>query len=241
MRALAPPPAPTDRSRLGDLPGPVRRYADKAMHGRHTAVATARLRHRGSFRPRLDGAWLPIRGVQYFVTDPPSFVWWGRVRIGPGLWIDARDRCVAGVGGMCVSAESTVTLADVSGPMVDQSALLRLLGELAWLPTALMDDRYVGWTAVDVTQARAALRVGGRFVAGTFEFGPDDLPLAFRAERNRDLGGGRSVLTPFSAALGDYRDVGGLLVPHDVTAIWHIDGRSCPYARFLVESLEYDT
>jgi len=228
------------RRRFEELPGLVRDYATRAVGGRELAVQRVRLRHGGTFRPSLDGAWLPIRGEQYFVADPPGFVWWGRARIAPGLWIDARDRCVGGRGSMLVSAESSFTLADSAGPELDQGALLRLLGEMAWFPTALLDDRYVAWTAVDERRARATLRVDEREVTGVFEFGEDGLPAAFFADRYRDLGGGKSALTPFSGELTDYREVEGLLVPHQVTGHWHVGGQRIPYARFQVERLEYE-
>ena len=229
-----------DPARIRDLPAPARRYLAQAVAGRQQAVRTVRLSHGGRFRPKIEGGWLPIRGRQSFAADPPGFVWWGRVRMAPGLWIDACDRSVKGSGSMLVSAESSVTLGRASGPAIDQGALLRLLGEMVWFPTALLDGRYVSWAAVDDRRARATLRVGGLEVAGVFEFGEDGLPVSFSADRYRDLGGGQSVLTPWSGGLADFRRVDGMLVPHELTAYWHVDGRSIPYAHFLVEQLEYD-
>jgi hypothetical protein len=81
-----------DRHALAGLPDPVRRYLTKAVISRQRAVRTVRLRHGGTFRPSLDGSWSPIRGEH---TSPPillGFIWWGRVRLFPGLWVDARDR-----------------------------------------------------------------------------------------------------------------------------------------------------
>jgi uncharacterized protein DUF6544 len=92
-----------DRRQLIGLPDPVRRYLARAVGARQHAIRTVRLRHRGTFRPSLDGSWMPIRGQQHFTADPPGFVWWGRVRMFPGLWIDARDRSVNGAGNMLVT------------------------------------------------------------------------------------------------------------------------------------------
>jgi hypothetical protein len=230
----------TELRPMQDLPPPVQRYLAKALRGRSRAVRTVRLRHGGTFRPRLDGGWLSIRGAEYFSAEPPGFVWWGRVRLAPGLWIEARDRSIQGAGSMLVSAESTFTIANTEGPAMDQGALLRLLGEMPWFPTALLDDRHVSWTGVDASRARATLRVGGREVTGEFEFGGDGLPVAFRADRHRDVGGGRSVLTQWSGDYGDYRDMDGLLVPFQAGASWQVDGQPVPYARFLVDRLDVD-
>jgi hypothetical protein len=222
------------------LPEPVRRYLAQAI-GRHGAtVATVRLRHGGTFRNGLEGAWQPIRGEQYFAADPPGFVWWGRIRPLPGLWIDARDRCLEGRGSMRVALESSLTLFERTGPEIDQGGLLRLLGEMAWFPTAFLDERYVTWTAIDAAHARAALRVGGREVAGVFAFGPDGLLATFSAERYLDTGRGAAVLRPWSGELGDYREVAGMRVPHRMAACWHVGEQRVPYARFEVERIEYD-
>jgi hypothetical protein len=235
-----PPAVPLDRDALRALPAPVRRYLTAAIRGRDTAVRTLRLRHGGTFRTKLDGPWLPIRGEQYFATDPPAFIWWGRVRMAPGLWVDARDRSVGGAGRMLVKVESTFTIADARGSELDQGALLRTLAEMSWLPTAFLDRRYVSWTPVDATHARAILHVAGREVSGVFAFGEDGLPRTFEAERYRDVGNGRSALTPFVGESSDYREVEGLIVPHRMVASWVVDSQPAPYVRFEVDAVEYD-
>lgn len=216
MRELADAvePAPSTHER-SDLPPPVARYINKAIN-RSEPIRTVSLRHGGRFRPSLDGSWLPIRGTQFFRTTPPAFVWWGRVRIAPGLWVDARDRSVDGAGNMLVRVESTVTIANSRGPELDQGALLRLLGEMPWMPTAFLDRRYVRWSAIDDHHASATLSVSGRGVTGVLKFGADDLPMTFTAQRYRDVGGGRSVMTPFIGRSSDYRPVSGVLVPFRV-------------------------
>ena len=236
-----PEPRPIERQALGRLPRPVRTYLEKALGSRTQYIRTVRLQHGGTFRPALDGGWLAIRGRQYFSLDPPGFVWWGRARLVPGLWIDARDRSFGGVGNMLVSIESSYTLADARGAELDQGALLRLLGEMAWFPTVFLDERYVTWSAVDDERARAALRLNGREVTGLFAFGADGLPSRFSAERYLDLGNGKSVLTPFTGRLSDYRTVDGLLVPHMMVAAWIVGGREIEYVRFSVERIEFDS
>ena len=75
---------------------------------------------------------------------------------------------------------------------------------------------------------------------GGFEFGDEGLPARFTAERFRDLGGGKSVLTPFLGEFRDYRRVDGMLVPHEMVGSWVIDGNPEPYARFRVAQMEID-
>jgi hypothetical protein len=234
----ADPPRMT-ASLVSTLPPPVQRYIARAIGEPSRAIRQARLRHGGVFRPSLNGSWLPIRGEQYFNASPPGFIWWGRVRVAPGLWIDARDRSAEGIGNMLVRMESTVTIGDSRGPELDQGALLRLLGEMAWVPTAFLDNRYVTWSPVDDRRAKASLHVNGRTVSAEFAFGPDDLPLSFSADRYRDTGGGTSVLTPFVGRTADFRKVDGVLVPYRVVAAWTVEGETIEYATFDVEEIAF--
>jgi hypothetical protein len=224
---------------LEGLPPPVRRYLEACGAAGRAPVRSVRLRHGGTFRTGLGQPWSPIQGEQYFSADPPGFVWWGRIRMAPGLRVEARDRAFLGEGSMLVMLAGTVTLADARGPDLDQGAQLRLLAEMAWYPTAYLDRRYVTWEPVDAERARATLRVGGREVSATFRFGPDGLPAGVAAERYRDVGG-KGVLTPWGGEFGDWREVDGLRVPFRSEVSWVIDGAPFPYARWEFEEVQYD-
>lgn len=106
LQQVSAPTRPLDDARLKSLPPVVQRYLSQAIARDRAAVRTVHLEHSGSFRPKLDAGWLPIRGVQYFRADPPAFLWWGRVRAAPGVWIDARDRFEDGRGNMLPTGRS---------------------------------------------------------------------------------------------------------------------------------------
>jgi hypothetical protein len=230
---------PGPRRSAEGLPRPVRRYLEVSGAAAREPVRSVRLRHGGTFRPGLDQPWFPILGEQYFSADPPGFVWRGRIRLAPGVWIEARDRSLAGEGHMLIVASGIWTLGDVRGPELDQGALLRLLAEMVWFPTAFLDARHVSWAAIDDASARATLRVGGREATATFHFGADGLPSRLSADRYRDVDG-RGVLTPWSGEYADYREVGGLRVPFRSEVSWRVDGEARPYARWVLERIELD-
>lgn len=240
MWAHATEALPIDRTRLSALPAPARVYLEKALGHRATAIRTVRFRHGGTFRTSLEGAWQPIRGEQYESSDPPGFIWWGRLRSAPAVWVDARDRSVAGAGRMFVSLESTFTLFDRSGTEIDQGALLRLLSDMVLFPSAFLDGRYVTWDGIDDTHARATLRVGTQAVEGVFEFGANGLPLSFSADRYYDTGKGRAELQPWSGEYRDYREVDGILVPHRFIGYWHVVTGRIPYVDFQLEPPQFD-
>lgn len=227
------------RARASVLPAPVRRYFDFATGGHAPAVRTAHLLHGGTFRTSPDASWFPIAGEQFVTAGTPGFVWHATLRPLPLVWIEARDRLEAGHGHMLVKALSLFTLADAASPEIDQSAHLRWLGEAAWVPYALVADA-VRWEPIDDHSARASLEGAGPGVTAVFEFEADGRLSAFRADRYRDVGGGRAVLTPFVGRCSEYRHIGAFRVPTSVEATWRLESGDFTFARFQVSSIEYN-
>lgn len=77
-------------------------------------------------------------------------------------------------------------------------------------------------------------------VNAIFEFDEAGKIARLRADRYRDLGKGRSVLTPWTAECSEYREFGGFFVPTVVDVAWEIEGQRFSYARFQVTRLEYN-
>src|SRR4051812_45203696 len=227
------------KARWERLPPPIQRHLQYAIQSNAPSIRTARLRHAGTFRTGPDQRWSPISGEQYFSVGCPGFVWFARLRLAPGLWIQARDRLVAGRGNMLVKPLSAFAIADASGPEIDQGAALRWLAESVWFPYALVGDA-VDWESIDARTARASLRVDSLPVRATFEIDDEGKIAALHAERYRDVGAGRSVLTPWSGRYSDYREFGGFRVPAAVEVTWNLADGPFTYARFAITALEYN-
>jgi hypothetical protein len=192
--------------------------------------------HGGTFQV---SPWMPprpIRGRQVFDIDVPGFVWSGRVRFLPGLWLDATDEWTEGRGRLEVWLDSALPVASASGFQVDKSEAVRFLAEMAWFPTAFFDPRLVRWAPIDDRQACATLSAFEQEVSATFEFGADGLPTEVLAERFD--GAGR--LHPWRATYRSYRVVDGLKIPFEGDASWEKLDRLETYARWRVESVRFE-
>lgn len=235
MRALLVVPHSVLAAHPTELPAPVERYRQLAV-GARAPVHTLILQHRGTFRMSPTAKASAIRGTQLFTADPPGFVWMGRVRIAPGLWIDARDMSVAGEGSMRVLVDDVVPVVDAHGSQIDQGSLLRLLAEMVWYPTSLFDGRAVTWSAIDADHARATLETGGHSVSGIFEFGSDGMPVCMTADRYTDKGD----LRPWGGVYRDWRTVSGMRVPFEAEVTWELESGPCTYAHWRVDSMVFD-
>ncbi len=232
---LAQPPSKEPRTVSAPLPAPVARYHELAV-GQRAPVRTLRVHHGGTFRLSPTGKALPIRGMQFFTADPPGFAWLGRIRMAPGVWVDAQDMVLAGKGSMRVWLDCSVTLANARGVELDQGSALRLLAEMPWYPTSLFDARSVTWAPIDSRHARATLRLGATEVSGVFEFGVDGLPVSFAASRFMDKAG----LRPWGGVYRDFRKLSGMLVPFEAEVTWQLEGGPYSYAHWFVDSMAYD-
>jgi Family of unknown function (DUF6544) len=227
------------QSRYPGLPAPVRRYLTSAISADAPAIHSVHLTHGGTFRTAPGSRWWPITGEQFFSIARPGFVWHAFVRLAPLAWIEARDRLMEGRGQMLVQFASLIRLADSRGTELDQGAALRWLGECVWFPYGFVGDD-VRWDAIDDHSAHATLRVEDREVQAVFEFDADCAQVTMHADRYRDIGGDRAVLTPFVARCTDFRPTNGFRVPWRVEASWIIDGEPFTYARFEVTSVVYN-
>jgi hypothetical protein len=171
-------------------------------------------------------------------VSKPGFVWNATVRPTPLLWIEARDRPLANRGNMLVKVYSTFTLADASGAEIDQGSKLRWLAEAAWFPYGLVGDQ-IRWQPIDERSARATLLGDGLPVSATFEVGQEGKIVCLRADRYRDIGGGKAVLTPWIGQYADYRDFNGLRAPSFVEVLWKLPDGDFSYVRFRVTRVEY--
>ncbi len=226
-------------ARWDSLPDPVRRYLRFAIADGAPATRTVRLEHRGTFRPKLEQRWLPIRGVQYFTAATPGFVWSASISPAPLVWIDACDRLHNQRGNMLVKLESLFTIADACGPEMDQGASLRWLAEAMWFPYAFVGDG-ICWEPVSGEAARATLVRESAPVAALVEFDAEGRIARIRGERYRDVAGGKPVLTPWVGRCREYREFGHFRVPAKVEAAWVVDGVESAYARFDVTAIEYN-
>jgi hypothetical protein len=77
-------------------------------------------------------------------------------------------------------------------------------------------------------------------VNAVFEVDQEGRIAALHAERYRDLGGGRSALTPWSGRYTDYREFDGFRVPSGVEVTWNLPEGPFSYARFHITALEYN-
>ena len=94
-----PQPRVVDFRLLEGLPLPVQRYFRAVLRDGQPMVVAARVAHEGTFNLSTSGErWKPFRSRQWIVTNPPGFLWDGRIDVAAGLPLRVHDAYVAGEG-----------------------------------------------------------------------------------------------------------------------------------------------
>lgn len=153
-RLARPPIGAFDRAALADLPDPVQRHLRFAIADGTPLAQSARIIMRGRIKLRR---WMPFRATEV-VAPHHGFVW--RARVAGGLF-SGSDRFVDGEGGMDWRLAGLIPVVQASGDDVSRSAAARAGGEAAWVPTALVPQAGVTWSAPADDVIVAAFTVGG--------------------------------------------------------------------------------
>lgn len=230
-----------DTLTLDALPPPVARMFRAVLTPGQPMVATASLRHEGSFdMGRDEPNWRPFTSQQRVLTRRPGFVWDARIAMLPLLPVHVHDAYVSGRGVLRAKMLGLITVMDVEPtPQLAQGELMRWVAEAAWYPTALLPGPGVQWSAVDDSTARLTVVDGDIGVSLTVGFGADGRIATVRSEeRYRDTPDG-PVATPWVGHFWDYAEQDGMWIPRDGEVSWIYADGPRPYWRGHITSLEY--
>ncbi len=226
---------------IDSLPPPVQRYIKYALDQTRTTVTSVRLLHSGHFRLKPDQKFFPIKGEQYYATEPPGFVWHAKISVAPLIWMEARDHYQSGRAGFLGKLWSTFTLVDKHDePEVTRASLLRWLAEAPWFPQVFLDDRHIKWSPVDEYTAKVETVDDNLSVSAIVRINDEGQLTSLEAhDRGRDVGK-KIVPTPWVARFTDYRDASGVNIPFVGEVSWKLPDGDFTYARFSIDRIEYD-
>jgi hypothetical protein len=131
--------------RVAGLPDPVQRYFLHAIAPGTPLATSAKLEMRGQFRLARDKPWLPMQAREILTSR--GFIW--KAKIGSGLsQFQGADYYLNRSGRMQFAILGFVPVVNVQNPDTARSAIGRLVAELMWLPSALLPQQGVQWSAI---------------------------------------------------------------------------------------------
>lgn len=184
------------------------------------------------------GKWMRLRCYQFNAVPEPVRIVHMKARLGGILPFGARDKFQGGHGNMLIRLLGLITLSDVRGKEMDESALVTLLAEALLIPAYALQD-YIRWTPLGPDRAEGELSWNKIKVKGVFYFnGLGEFTRFETGDRWRTEGGSTLCKTPWRVHVSDYRLTSeGIRQPSKAVAAWLIDGQWTDYFRGEIGSI----
>lgn len=223
---------------LAGLPAPVQRWLKLSGAVGKEKSNLVHVKQKIEMRLQEGKAWMPAEAEQYFTVDKPGFVWKVKAKLAPLVNFTGRDMYYKGHGYMKIKVLSLFTVADGYGKEIDQSTMLRYLGECASFPTMALSP-YIKWEAIDDNSARAVMSYEGITDSGVVTFDDQGNIVRYMAKRYRDVKGS-NVLTEFYANMKDHKEVKGIRIPTAWEAGWKLETGDFTWFKAELTEVEYN-
>ena len=223
---------------IKDLPEAVQKWLKNSQIIGKERIFAVRLRQKGLIRTKEGQSWMPAEAEQYFTIDEPGFIWKTKVKMAPLLYFAGRDMYYEGKGNMFIKLLSLITVVNARGKEIDQSTLLRYLGETVWFPTAALSN-YIKWEGIDSSSARATMSYKGVTASAVFKFNEKGEVISFVCKRYRTVND-QYTLETYSVHLKDYKGLNGIWIPTKGEAVWNLKKEDFSCYQVEITDIEYN-
>jgi hypothetical protein len=225
---------------LDKLPPTVQQWLLRANVVGKPVIHTVYLTQEAQMRTKPGGKWMASKASQYFNADNPGFVWTVKMDAAPFVNIVGRDKYENGKGDMLIKALSIIPIAHATGAETDQGTLLRYLAEMAWFPSAALND-YVQWEQVNDSCAKATMTYGGVSATGLYCFSTQGDVTAFKAKRYM-VSNKVSQLEDWQIDVDPkgYKTFEGIRIPATSTVTWKLKEGDFTWLKLSITSLRYN-
>ena len=179
----------------------------------------------GRIRQTKDSKWMSMVSRQYNSLSHRARVYFV---CGKGTPMSGVDSYVNGKGRMEIKLFNLVSIADVSGPEMDKSALVTFLNDLVFCPTAYF-SLPVEWKQIDTNHASISLSNESITVKATITFGSDGRIVNWESDDRFADVNGEQRRDIWSTPVERYEKIEGLCVPASAHAVHNFDGNAYTY------------
>jgi hypothetical protein len=216
------------------LPGPVRRYADRVLKGSQAEWRKVRIGQSGEMILKPGAAPRRFTALEEFAVDRAAFAWRAKFPIVGPLALRVTDSYDGREGLLEVRAVG-LPLQRKRGPELARGEAFRYLAEIAWVPHAILKNPQLEWHELDQQTIEVATIVDGDRIAVRLVFNEDGEIKLTVADRPRMEAG--NAITRWIGEYGDYRELGGVLVPTRGEVRWELPEGPFTYWRGTLTSL----
>lgn len=223
------------------MPLPVQNYFKFALTDGQYYISNAKLSHNGEFRQNENQKWFKINGEEHFTTEPPGFVWVGRMEILPLIWLTGIDQFIDSHGSFQIKLMSILQISVApKGRELDESELMRWIGEDPLFPTSLLPSNYLRWEHISDNIAKAIANTSRTSVELIFHFKKHGEISFVEGQRYRTIGD-KYVKEMWQGPYSNYVDKENMMIPLNIEVKWTGQKGDFSYAKFKIKNIKYNT
>lgn len=223
---------------LAGLPFPVQKWLENSGVVGKEKIQSVRLKQKLMMKTDESKPWMPAHAEQYFTVEKPSFIWKAKVSMAPMLFFTGLDKYYEGHGKMEIKVLSLIPVVDSQGKEIDQSTLLRYLGEIIWFPPAALRD-YIKWESIDEVSAKATMSYKGVSASAMFYFNEKGEVINFNAKRYMEKDG-QYLLEDWGGVPKEYKEFNGIKIPNKGEVLWRLKTGDFTWLQYEITEIEYN-
>lgn len=231
---------PITELELKKVPPPVAKYLRYCGFVGKPRISFMYLTHGGEFKQGADKKFIPIEGEYYLTTKKPSFNWFGRLKMFPGITTSAFDSYQNGKGKMIVKFMSVVKIVEAAGEKTNISALGRCFAEMTMVPSFFLDEERIEWLSFDSTSASCIFSDKDISTKAAMFFNKDGSLNRIEVNRFYDHSGGQPALEKFTGKCSEYKNFNGIKLATVYDGIWNLKSGDFHYVHFVVDKVNYE-
>ncbi len=187
-----------------------------------------------------NGKEIKLRSEQYNFVSEPARIAYLRSEVMGIIPFEGRDKYQDSKGSMIGKLMKIITLFDVRGSEMDQSAIVTFLAETLIVPNSALQD-YIKWEEIDSNKAKAFMNYGGIEVEGIFTFNDKGEFISFETnDRYMDKGNGVMEKERWTAEVDNYIERDGIRVPGRMKGIWNLAEGDLVYFDGNITNINFD-
>ena len=126
-----------------------------------------------------------------------------------------------------------------SGSETDEASLMRFISEMPIFPTVFLTNDSITWEEIDSNSAHIQIEDCGVKIGGIFYFNNKGEITKFVSERARIVKSS-IFMDKWTGHFQNYKEFGGMKIPSYFIAEWNLREGDFQYAKFSVESIEFN-